>query len=117
MSDEPKRREPIEANWQPIGVVSLDTAATKPPKSRWRSLASGVMLFSLVWGAQDSWTAYISLKRADPPLRAIALEDIRSRAITGSSFLVVGSVLFGCLLGLWIADLQQRRTQNRSLKT
>jgi hypothetical protein len=100
---ETNHSESPEAPWQPVAVVSLDKAPTKPPKRRWRSSLAGVTAVCLVWGAQDLLVAHRYLKLTDPPVRSDA-DYALSYAKTGGGFLVVGSVLLGCLLGLWIAD-------------
>ncbi len=106
MSDEPSPRNPIEVPWQPIAVVCADKVPTKPPRTRLWSPECGLMLVTLVLGAQDSWTAYTFLMRAEPPERTL------SKAIYGLVFLLIGSVLLGYQLGIWIAALRQRRSRN-----
>jgi hypothetical protein len=112
MSGEPKKRDPVEARWQPIAVVSLDKAATKPPRSRWWSaleaLAFTVMAISFSWGAADLQMANTLLVEAEPPLRAVTQGHIASYATRGSVTLIVGSVLFGCFLGAWTSNLLHR---------
>ena|ERR1700722_638336 len=118
MSDEEGQASGTVPTWQPVAVVGFHETSTEPPKYGWRSFACAAACAatstSLFWGWANLSNAYNSVLRAEPPLRTITLESFRRWAITGAAFLAVGSILLGCLIGLWIADLRQQRTQKQS---